>query len=854
MYAMSILTGKTNAIASRRAWLLRLTGFTVMYQIVYRALTPQVLQEEASSGECSLDSPLCAEAELFRSWHDTVLEPHLADLHWRSAIPADDEGAMLRFSTSQEPSLSSVVSPTTTPGPAFSPGVGAAIVFKPPENKSGYTSGLRGSGKKPLAASVMGELHQHTAKLERGRLAASEGHAAWQSDFDEKIHLARLELCGQGQRRELPECVRLLAQDARWQHSREEKDELRRQTAELDNGLKAMQDRHSEWQRDFDEKANAIKLEFCNDPHRREHPHCAKLLASAARKKHHVEEEAELERRMGEFQAAFKAADARHAEWEHNFEEKAHQALVEMCEQPHRRARPDCVELLAAEQQRTNSSKPKSSGKKSVGASILEGLRQQSAELEKGLLAVSEGHAAWQRSFNDEVLVADLELCKDPHRRDLPECVQLLASANVSDPVMGGNADLKRHADELRAAFKVVDDHHASWERSFVERGHQEHLALCEDPSRRDRPHCVKLLAAAAKDAHASASQHGPSELENHKQQLDAAFAAVDSSRAAFDREFEKTAQQMRQELCSAPHRRHRPDCAEFFPVVAEAEQSGEQQLPVAGFWDGLRQLWADESDAVSAVKQEAQAALNQEFESKVRQIHLDMCNDPRRRDRKDCIRLLAEQKTSKKVADSAASQQAASNLRQGRRQLRWSPVVAWSAGGWFSSTVTGRVRLESDDLEAVRWAENMPKVACVTALPSGGVTRDGLWSFINHFYHQDYDGQSQLVLVYDHRDMGTAELVLSYADGKHIIAVGARGNSSLPSTTALRFGAWSVGADVQAIAQWDYNMKQHPMRLSMQIRALAFSSRPVCALNQSKGTTDEVDAASLTGEVKWMR
>merc|ERR1719221_1257204 len=92
------------------------------------------------------------------------------------------------------------------------------------------------------------------------------------------------------------------------------------------------------------------------------------------------------------------------------------------------------------------------------------------------------------------------------------------------------------------------------------------------------------------------------------------------------------------------------------------------------------------------------------------------------------------------------------------------------------------------------------------------------------------------------------------HADGHLILAVGAR-DSSIPSETALRFGAWSAAKDAQVIAQWDYGTRHHYKRLSLQVRALAFSSRPASVLTPpSSSLTSDLEASSLVGEAKWMR
>jgi len=123
---------------------------------------------------------------------------------------------------------------------------------------------------------------------------------------------------------------------------------------------------------------------------------------------------------------------------------------------------------------------------------------------------------------------------------------------------------------------------------------------------------------------------------------------------------------------------------------------------------------------------------------------------------------------------------------------------------------------------------------------------------FVDNWKLQDWDSK-ELVLVYQHSDKRLAQIVQKYVDGKSVKAVAAR-DGKFPSTAAVRFGAWSVKTDV--IARWDFDEWHHPEQLTLQIKALAMTSRPASLL-QPKGThganaTDR--EATLLGEAKWMR
>merc|ERR1719217_1213468 len=100
----------------------------------------------------------------------------------------------------------------------------------------------------------------------------------------------------------------------------------------------------------------------------------------------------------------------------------------------------------------------------------------------------------------------------------------------------------------------------------------------------------------------------------------------------------------------------------------------------------------------------------------------------------------------------------------------------------------------------------------------------------IQNFMTQDYAGAKQLVLVFHHLDSEAESLAKKFADGFFIKAVAARGQEHLPSTTGLRYGAWSA-TDADVIARWDFGEEQHHQRLSTQVRALAYASRPACLM-----------------------
>jgi hypothetical protein len=218
------------------------------------------------------------------------------------------------------------------------------------------------------------------------------------------------------------------------------------------------------------------------------------------------------------------------------------------------------------------------------------------------------------------------------------------------------------------------------------------------------------------------------------------------------------------------------------------------------------------------------------------------------------------EAKLLTKYGAPAASTTKAASIFLGKR-LQWSSVMERAKTSWrpkrfipFTSDKTSVVLRR--DLRHLHWTGAIPKVACITAIQSSRHTRARMMYFINNFRLQDYEGPRQLVFVYEHTDTEAAELVRSYVDNSYIMAVATRG-VEFPSAAALRYGAWSSDADI--VARWDFDEWHDPSRLSMQIRAMASTSRPACMIRHPH-EVDKHDegkmvpiTSSLAGERSWM-
>eukprot|EP00419_Tripos_fusus_P045519 CAMPEP_0172822280 /NCGR_PEP_ID=MMETSP1075-20121228/16580_1 /TAXON_ID=2916 /ORGANISM="Ceratium fusus, Strain PA161109" /LENGTH=493 /DNA_ID=CAMNT_0013663259 /DNA_START=18 /DNA_END=1496 /DNA_ORIENTATION=+ len=183
-------------------------------------------------------------------------------------------------------------------------------------------------------------------------------------------------------------------------------------------------------------------------------------------------------------------------------------------------------------------------------------------------------------------------------------------------------------------------------------------------------------------------------------------------------------------------------------------------------------------------------------------------------------------------------------------RTIRWQPVTRWTAA--TGGQDAGLVIASWEDLHVLKWSGAKPHVACITMVPPGTPSLHHMMYFVDNWKLQDWDSK-ELVLVYQHSDERIAKMVRKYVDGTSVKAVAAR-DGKFPSTAAIRFGAWSVKTDV--IARWDFDEWHHPEQLTLQVKALAMTSRPASIL-QPAGThganaTDR--EATLLGEAKWMR
>jgi len=371
------------------------------------------------------------------------------------------------------------------------------------------------------------------------------------------------------------------------------------------------------------------------------------------------------------------------------------------------------------------------------------------------------------------------------------------------------------------------------------------HRELCKESFRANYAAC-RAFHAASSAGSAAAERHAHDEEELHERSaaMEADLAALATESSAWHHAFEDKVAQARKELCEDPQRRDRPDCVEFLAALKQQEHRR------------------------SAAHRAERANITQELKEKAAALDTEL------------NQIASEHRAWEKgllekygLATAAGGQQTEAAMPREPKTLHWSAVAAWASnpkgpqrlrGGGNSGSRTPAV-VGRAELRRSHWAGMIPKVACITPIKSSLAAKIQLKYFLQNFRLQTYEGPAQLVLVYHHTDHAAAELIASYADGFYIKAIAARGEDDFPSTTALRFGAYSSDADV--IVHWKFADWHHPNRLSLQVRALAYSSRPACVLRQqqqqqqhqleSEGPNKMAQQAwdeTLTGEASWMR
>lgn len=198
-------------------------------------------------------------------------------------------------------------------------------------------------------------------------------------------------------------------------------------------------------------------------------------------------------------------------------------------------------------------------------------------------------------------------------------------------------------------------------------------------------------------------------------------------------------------------------------------------------------------------------------------------------------------------------------------KRLQWSGMPKIKpdkrkVGDFLEATKKEAVTVHKSDIRHLHWQGNLPKVAAVAWIKGDRKHRARMMYFVDNFKLQDYEGESELLLVYHHKDTAAAHLVSHYENDTNIKGVVAhdRSEDMFPSDPALRYAAWSSDADV--IAQWDFIEFHDPSRLSLQVKAMVYTTRHACVLSTASTShsqdeeSKEYHQVSLLGEKSWMK
>jgi len=198
-------------------------------------------------------------------------------------------------------------------------------------------------------------------------------------------------------------------------------------------------------------------------------------------------------------------------------------------------------------------------------------------------------------------------------------------------------------------------------------------------------------------------------------------------------------------------------------------------------------------------------------------------------------------------------------------KRLQWSAIPTVhhhkaKSPDFLEGAPKGPIVVSKGDVRHLHWTGQLPIVAAIAWIRGDSKTRARMMYFVDNFKLQDYEGTSQLLLVYHYKDEAAFNIVSKYVDGVNVKGVAAHDFSqeSFPSDPALRYAAWASDADV--VAQWDFDEWHDPSRLSLQVRAMAHTGKHACVLSTSSTSHSQEDEAkeisvvSLVGERSWMK
>jgi hypothetical protein len=367
---------------------------------------------------------------------------------------------------------------------------------------------------------------------------------------------------------------------------------------------------------------------------------------------------------------------------------------------------------------------------------------------------------------------------------------------------------------------------------------------LCRDPRRSRQAQCAPFFAPSTNEAIAAvtaAPQQLPANLTDARAQLHAKLHQLAERHKAWEASFAISVADVGRTLCAGHHGDSNKSCAQFQLKSSDTRRdarTGDTNL-------GKRKSW------------------HEMFRTKMTSVGEELCKDPARRSYAICKQLLSN---SSSVTSNA--KQALVQMTELHPELSWKSVMAWKSASknGLRGSAQGESMTISDvkKLRAGRWTGRIPSVACIALVPKGKAVQAWMKYFLDNLRLQKYEGAIQLVLVYHHTDLETAQLVheLKTQGDLRVRGAAARG-AEYPSAAAYRFGAW-LAQDADVVARWDFDAWHHPHRLSLQVRGLAHSKRPACLLDRwttlddhgNKSTSSEGLRwdSSLIGESVWMR
>jgi len=271
------------------------------------------------------------------------------------------------------------------------------------------------------------------------------------------------------------------------------------------------------------------------------------------------------------------------------------------------------------------------------------------------------------------------------------------------------------------------------------------------------------------------------------------------------DRSLLEQIEDLLREMCEDPWRRGRETCARFLTPM-ERHEAAKAKLH-------------------SRLAQLAKGRLEWErsFVHRAKRIGKQMCMERQRQNDTVCESFMADVPTSApgRVLSMAFSRDRATRSAAEQGKRREQPT-----------------QVDQKVLHASKWAAKIPKVECIMEVPNTTQAHARVKHAVNNFRTQKYEGPTQLLMVYHYQDQQTAHLLKRFADGAYIKALPAR--TSVPSTTALRYGAWVAGNDTDVVARWDLDTWHHPHRLAMQVRALGLTGLPISLLGRRTLVTND--------------